>query len=144
MLCLFAAVMDTASSSVGRGDLWHGYCTSVVSSVAGELPLFICGPHSYRFTRGSLRHTFRTCSAPPPDTPATTNVLPSFTRFTGFLADQNEAVGTVVHLPCVCVIDHEGSVSAQVFCRSQACTCWPRKLYGNCTSGRCQHPGCLL
>lgn len=50
MLCLFAAVMGTASSSVGRGDLWHGYCTSVVSDVAGELHLFTLGPHSYRFT----------------------------------------------------------------------------------------------
>lgn len=45
---------------------------------------------------------------------------------------------------CACVIDHEGCVSAQVFCRSQARTCWPRKLYGKCTRGRCQRPGCLL
>lgn len=98
MLCLFAAVMDTASSSVGRGDLWHDYCTSVVSDVAGERQLFICGPHSYLLTRGSP-HTFLLLT----HWPATTNTLPSATRVTGFLADQNKAVDIVVHLLCVCV-----------------------------------------
>lgn len=51
----------------------------------------------------------------------------------GSLADQNKAVDVVVPRLCVCVIDHAGCARAQVFCRSQARTCWPRKLYGKCT-----------
>lgn len=92
--------MDTASSSEGRGDLWHDYCTSVVRDVAGQLQLFICGPHSYLFARGSP-HTVRIFSVPPPSTLATTNVPTSITRLTGFLEDQNKAVDVVVHLPCM-------------------------------------------
>lgn len=68
----------------------------------------------------------------------------SVPRLAGFLTDQNKASGIVVHLPYVCVIDQEGCISAQVFCRSQACTCWPPKLYGKHTTGRCQRPGRLL
>lgn len=68
----------------------------------------------------------------------------SVPRLAGFLTDQNKASGIVVHLPYVCVIDQEGWISAQVFCRSQACTCWPPKLDGKHTTGRCQRPGRLL
>lgn len=143
LLCLFAAVIDTASSSVGRGDLWHDYCRSVVSDAAGELQLFICGPHSSLFTRGSLC-AFRICSAPPANTVEITDMFLSVPRLAGFLTDQNKASGIVVHLPYVCVIDQEGWISAQVFCRSQACTCWPPKLDGKHTTGRCQRPGRLL
>lgn len=65
------------------------------------------------------------------------------TRLAGFLTGQNKASG-IVHRLYVCVIDQEGRISAQVFCGSQACTCWPPKLYGKHSTGRCQRPGRLL
>lgn len=68
----------------------------------------------------------------------------SVPRLAGLLTDQNKASGIVVHPQYVCVIDQEGCISTQVFGRSQACTCWPPKLYGKLTTGRCQCPGRLL
>lgn len=80
-----------------------------MSDAAGELQLFICGPRSSLFTRGSLC-AFRICSAPPPKTMETTNMFLSVPRLAGLLTDQNKASGIVVHPPYVCVIDQEGCI----------------------------------